>query len=251
MNLGGSRGIAVALVMVVAIASWLVGAIIGSKMIANIENSESTHEHHKSRESNFLGIDQEGFYTYRKRASWGAISSLSSGEGSIGLTGDEVAINEIMFMFAHLGTATIKITTPGLYVFYYSITPPDPDDSYLDLKYLQVVIMKQDAIRQDGTVDLSKVLAWEIYKYNKVVKVQFYADTPGLYIAAFGPADGSIITLKAYKQGIPIHNMLKLKVVSASNPAIKGEILEAETLDLIITKINNFIIAEKVLHAAH
>jgi len=118
MNLGGSRGIAVALVMVVAIASWPAGAIIGSKMIANIENSESTHESHKSRESNFLGIDQEGFYTYRKQTSWRAISSLSSGEGSIGLTGDEVAINEITFMLAHLGAATIKITTLRLYVLF-------------------------------------------------------------------------------------------------------------------------------------
>jgi len=84
MDLGGSRGIAVAPVMVVAIASWLAGAIIGSKMIANIENSESTHEHHKSKESNF----------YRKQTSWRAVSSLSSEEGSIGLTGGVVTIIE-------------------------------------------------------------------------------------------------------------------------------------------------------------
>jgi len=106
-------------------------------------------------------------------------------------------------MFAHLGTAIIKVITPD-YMFIYSITPPDPDDSYLDLKYLQVAIMKPGATRQDGTVDLSKVLAWETYKYNKkVAKVRFYVDTPGLYIAVSGPADSYVITLKAFKQSIP------------------------------------------------
>jgi hypothetical protein len=108
--------------------------------------------------------------------------------------------------------------------------------------------MRLEAIKPDGTVDLLKILTWEIYKYERVVKVQFYADAPGIYMAVFGSADSSIVTLKAYKSGTSIHNVLKLKIVSSTDPNVRGEILSAEALDLITTKINNFIVMEKVLH---
>ncbi|MEM1606087.1 MAG: hypothetical protein QXW41_07595 [Fervidicoccaceae archaeon] len=242
------KGISMALIVAIAIASGIAGALIGGWILntGTVKGNE-LGSYSRSIESlpNFMGIDQEGFYTFRKFTSWRATTLMTGGKE---LSGSEISIGEVSFMFAHLGTALFRVPSPGLYTFYYSITPPDPDDSYLDLRYLQVIIMKPDAIKPDGTVDISKILTWEIYKYERVVKVQFYADTSGIYMAVFGPADGSVITLKAYKSGTPIHNVLKLKVVSSTDPNVKGEILSAEELDLIITKINNFIVMEKVLH---
>lgn len=242
------KGISIVLIVAIAIASGISGALIGGWILnTGITKEKEMGSRSGSIESlpNFMGIDQEGFYTFRKQSTWGAVTQPTGGRE---LSGSEISIGEVSFMFAHLGTALFRVPSSGLYTFYYSITPPDPDDSYLDLRYLQVIIMRPDAIKPDGSVDLSKILTWEIYKYERIVKVQFYADEPGIYMAAFGPADGSIVTLKAYKSGTPIHNVLKLKVVSSTNPNIRGEILSAESLDLIIRKVNNFIVMEKVLH---
>jgi hypothetical protein len=242
------KGISVALIVAIAIASGISGALIGGWLLnigAAKEKEMGSHSGSIESLPNFMGIDQEGFYVFRKQASWRAITTLAGGKE---LSGSEISIGEVSSMFAHLGTALFRVPSPGLYTFYYSITPPDPDDGYLDLRYLQVIIMRPEAIKPDGTVDLLKILTWEIYKYERVVKVQFYADAPGVYMAVFGPADGSIVTLKAYKSGTPIHNVLKLKVISSTDPNVRGEILSAEALDLIITKINNFIVMEKVLH---
>lgn len=242
------RGISVALIVAIAIASGISGALIGGWLLnigAAKEKEMGSHSGSIESLPNFMGIDQEGFYVFRKQASWRAITTLAGGKE---LSGSEISIGEVSSMFAHLGIALFRVPSPGLYTFYYSITPPDPDDGYLDLRYLQVIIMRPEAIKPDGTVDLLKILTWEIYKYERVVKVQFYADAPGVYMAVFGPADNSIVTLKAYKSGTPIHNVLKLKVVSSTDPNVRGEILSAEALDLIITKINNFIVMEKVLH---
>lgn len=235
------KGITLIIMIAIAIATGAIGFFIGVNTV-NAEKAISGST--VSQESNFLGIDKDGFYVFRKQATWSASSIPASGI----IDENEISLNEIIYMYAHLGTVTLKIPSPGSYVFYYSITPPDPDDNYVNLKYLQVIIMKPDAIKPDGTIDRSKILAWEIYKYNKVVKVQFYADMPGIYLAIFGPAEGSIVTMKAYQQQIPIHNLLRLKVVSSVDPNVKGEILSAEALDVIVTKINDFIAIEKVVH---
>jgi hypothetical protein len=62
-----------------------------------------------------------------------------------------------------------------------------------------------------GEVDPAKIIAWEIYKYKEMISINFYADKPGVYVALFGSAEGSLITLKSYELKKYIPNIVRLK----------------------------------------
>jgi hypothetical protein len=95
------------------VTSRISGALIGG-WILNTGTTKGKEQGSRSGSieslPNFMGIAQEGFYVFRKQASWRAITTLAGGKE---LSGNEISIDEVSFMFAHLGTSLFRVSSPG------------------------------------------------------------------------------------------------------------------------------------------
>lgn len=247
------KGMSIAIVTVIAIASgvtgFLTGSLIGSQIIGkSILTGVSSH----SQEQVKFALDEEGYYVFTKRPPpQGGWQSILEAPGIDLSVSDEIPVDRVTFLYGLIGTAKFRIDSPGLYNVYYAIYPKNPSERYVKLEYLQVLVFPEEAV-SNNLVDPQKIIAWEIYRYegSKPMKVSFYVDKPGNYIVAFGPAYGAIVTSKEYELGGRIlgENIIKVKVVKVGDSGARGSLIATEMLDASIIKLGSYIVISLVPH---
>jgi len=226
------KGIKLAGIILIAVVAGFAGGYMLNAYIA-----KAWEEPKKYPTAEELARDEQGFIVFGKITRYwrGTLSVLGLSDG------EEISLNNVEKLFAFIGSATFEVQSPGLYRFIYSVMPSLEGDKYMDLKYLQVIIFPKDAVNIRGEVDPSKIIAWEIYRYKEFMDVEFYADKPGIYIALFGPAEGSLLTLKGYELKKYIPNIVRIKIEGISDPKAQVKVLSLEADDAVVQKVGDFI----------